>query len=131
MRRYCLFDTELGAFGIAWGEAGLARLQLPERDRARTEQRLRARFAKLESFIADLDFDANLKYMNSYHIQNFATAVLCSNMPKALILAKDDRRWAVPRITGLKVQVGGGASLSPLATGRRPGGDRTLGDQLW
>jgi methylated-DNA-[protein]-cysteine S-methyltransferase len=38
--RYCLFDTALGSFGIAWSEQGLARLQLPERDRAATEERL-------------------------------------------------------------------------------------------
>ena len=66
MRRYCLFDTELGAFGIAWGEAGLARLQLPERDRARTEQRLRARFAKLESFAPPPPVEAAIREIKRY-----------------------------------------------------------------
>jgi len=37
---YCLFDTALGAFGLGWSEQGLVRLQLPERDRAATEERL-------------------------------------------------------------------------------------------
>jgi methylated-DNA-[protein]-cysteine S-methyltransferase len=39
--RYCLFDTALGAFGIAWNGRGLSRLHLPEADRAATEQGLR------------------------------------------------------------------------------------------
>ena len=40
--RYCLFETPLGPFGIAWSERGLSRLQLPEADRAATEKRLGA-----------------------------------------------------------------------------------------
>jgi methylated-DNA-[protein]-cysteine S-methyltransferase len=40
--RYCLFETALGPFGIAWSERGLSRLQLPEADRVATEQRLGA-----------------------------------------------------------------------------------------
>jgi methylated-DNA-[protein]-cysteine S-methyltransferase len=40
--RYCLFDTALGPFGIAWNEQGLSRLQLPEADRTATERRLSA-----------------------------------------------------------------------------------------
>lgn len=38
---YHLFDTEFGACAIAWSEAGLTRLQLPERTRAATEARIR------------------------------------------------------------------------------------------
>ncbi len=38
-----LFDTALGACGIAWSERGVTRLQLPERTPAATERRLRAR----------------------------------------------------------------------------------------
>jgi methylated-DNA-[protein]-cysteine S-methyltransferase len=38
---YCLFDTSFGFCGLAWSEAGLVRVQLPERDGASTEQRLR------------------------------------------------------------------------------------------
>jgi methylated-DNA-[protein]-cysteine S-methyltransferase len=48
-RRYCLFDTALGKFGVAWSEAGLWRLQLPERDGARTERRLKTSSASLEA----------------------------------------------------------------------------------
>ena len=35
--RYALVDTEVGTFGLAWTEAGVARVALPGRDRARTE----------------------------------------------------------------------------------------------
>ena len=38
---YCLFDTDLGACGVAWSERGLTRFQLPEADRRATEKRLR------------------------------------------------------------------------------------------
>ncbi|HWS75982.1 MAG TPA: methylated-DNA--[protein]-cysteine S-methyltransferase [Quisquiliibacterium sp.] len=40
----CLFDTALGPCGIAWGEAGLTGVQLPEADAAATRARMRARF---------------------------------------------------------------------------------------
>jgi len=39
---YCLFDTAIGACGVAWSAQGLTRLQLPESDRSATEKRLRA-----------------------------------------------------------------------------------------
>ncbi|HEX4298453.1 MAG TPA: methylated-DNA--[protein]-cysteine S-methyltransferase [Devosia sp.] len=35
--RYALVDTALGTFGLAWTAAGVARVALPGRDRARTE----------------------------------------------------------------------------------------------
>ena len=37
LMRYALVDTELGIFGLAWTDLGLARIALPGRDRARTE----------------------------------------------------------------------------------------------
>jgi methylated-DNA-[protein]-cysteine S-methyltransferase len=40
---WCLFDTAIGACGVAWTSRGLTRLQLPEADRQVTEKRLRAR----------------------------------------------------------------------------------------
>ena len=40
---YCLFDTDLGACGVAWSERGVARFQLPEATRRATEQRLMLR----------------------------------------------------------------------------------------
>ena len=40
---YCLFDTAIGAVGVAWSAHGVTRLQLPESSRAATERRLRGR----------------------------------------------------------------------------------------
>jgi methylated-DNA-[protein]-cysteine S-methyltransferase len=40
---YDFFDTAIGPCGITWNERGISRLQLPERDRAATERRLRTR----------------------------------------------------------------------------------------
>jgi methylated-DNA-[protein]-cysteine S-methyltransferase len=37
---YALIETAIGWIGIAWSERGLARLQLPARDRQATERRL-------------------------------------------------------------------------------------------
>jgi methylated-DNA-[protein]-cysteine S-methyltransferase len=37
---FALFDTAIGACGIAWSEVGVVALQLPEADRARTRARL-------------------------------------------------------------------------------------------
>jgi methylated-DNA-[protein]-cysteine S-methyltransferase len=41
-QRRLVFDTRLGACGIAWSERGVTRLQLPERTPSATERRLRA-----------------------------------------------------------------------------------------
>lgn len=43
-RGLCLFDTAIGACGIAWGDAGLTGVQLPEADAAATRARMHARF---------------------------------------------------------------------------------------
>jgi methylated-DNA-[protein]-cysteine S-methyltransferase len=41
MHGFTIFDTALGRCGIAWGERGIAALQLPGRDDAATRRRLR------------------------------------------------------------------------------------------
>jgi methylated-DNA-[protein]-cysteine S-methyltransferase len=41
---FSLFDTAIGACGIAWGEHGLVGVQLPEADEARTRARMLRRF---------------------------------------------------------------------------------------
>jgi methylated-DNA-[protein]-cysteine S-methyltransferase len=46
MTHYRLFDTAIGACGVAWSERGLTRLQLPESDRSATEKRLRTSAAE-------------------------------------------------------------------------------------
>jgi methylated-DNA-[protein]-cysteine S-methyltransferase len=43
--RYCVFDTAIGACGIAWSEAGVTHFALPESDAAATGRRLAARTA--------------------------------------------------------------------------------------
>lgn len=45
----CLFETAIGACGIAWGPAGLVGVQLPEGSEVATLQRLRRRFAGLDA----------------------------------------------------------------------------------
>ena len=40
---YAVFETAIGWIGMAWNERGLTALQLPERDAADTERRLRKR----------------------------------------------------------------------------------------
>jgi methylated-DNA-[protein]-cysteine S-methyltransferase len=51
--RYCLFETEIGLLGVAWSAQGLTRLQLPEKNRDATEQRLRRRYPDAEASPAD------------------------------------------------------------------------------
>lgn len=41
---FTLFDTAVGACGIAWGDAGICGVQLPEADAAQTRARMRQRF---------------------------------------------------------------------------------------
>ena len=38
---FCLFDTAIGACALAWGERGIVRVQLPERDEGTTRARMR------------------------------------------------------------------------------------------
>jgi methylated-DNA-[protein]-cysteine S-methyltransferase len=45
---FALFETAIGACGIAWGEAGIAGLQLPEATRSAAWARLARRFPRLE-----------------------------------------------------------------------------------
>ena len=45
MTSYCVFETALGPGAIAWGEAGIVGIQLPEADEAHLRARLRRRFA--------------------------------------------------------------------------------------
>jgi methylated-DNA-[protein]-cysteine S-methyltransferase len=42
--QFALFETAIGACAIAWSEAGIVALQLPEADRARTQARLLRRW---------------------------------------------------------------------------------------
>jgi methylated-DNA-[protein]-cysteine S-methyltransferase len=42
--KYCVFETAIGMGGIAWGDAGVKGVQLPDPDARRARQRLRRRF---------------------------------------------------------------------------------------
>jgi methylated-DNA-[protein]-cysteine S-methyltransferase len=41
---FSLFETAIGACGVAWGDAGIAGVQLPEADERQTRQRMRELF---------------------------------------------------------------------------------------
>jgi methylated-DNA-[protein]-cysteine S-methyltransferase len=75
---YCLFDTAIGACGVAWSELGLTRLQLPESDRGATESRLRTR-AAMASQAAPAEIDeliANIQaYMTGVRVDFTAVAI--------------------------------------------------------
>ena len=43
-----LFTSAIGPCGVAWGDAGIVGVQLPEADRAATERRLRRRFPTVQ-----------------------------------------------------------------------------------
>ncbi|HUR88209.1 MAG TPA: methylated-DNA--[protein]-cysteine S-methyltransferase [Ramlibacter sp.] len=45
---YCVFDTAIGACGIAWSEDAIATCQLPEPDRASTLKRMQRRHPECE-----------------------------------------------------------------------------------
>jgi methylated-DNA-[protein]-cysteine S-methyltransferase len=47
-RGFALFESAIGACGIAWSQNGLRGLQLPERDHVRGLARLKRRFADLD-----------------------------------------------------------------------------------
>jgi methylated-DNA-[protein]-cysteine S-methyltransferase len=70
--QYCLFDTAIGAAGVAWSADGITRLQLPEAGRAATERRLRGRSASTAESQPPPQIaraiDAVQKYMEGEHI---------------------------------------------------------------
>lgn len=55
---FALFDTPLGACGLAWGPGGLRGLQLPERDRRTALARLAQRFPDLAEALPPADVTA-------------------------------------------------------------------------
>jgi methylated-DNA-[protein]-cysteine S-methyltransferase len=75
---YCVFDTAIGPCGIAWGERGLTRLQLPDSDRSATEKRLRASAARPnETPPAAIDqVIANIQCYMTGRSMDFAAAVI-------------------------------------------------------
>ena len=49
---FCVFETAIGTGGIAWGEAGVLGIQLPEPDQHRVRARLRGRFPAVRYSVA-------------------------------------------------------------------------------
>lgn len=45
---FCLFETAIGACGLAWGDAVIVGVQLPEHDAAATRARMRRRFPHVD-----------------------------------------------------------------------------------
>jgi methylated-DNA-[protein]-cysteine S-methyltransferase len=48
-RGFCVFDTAIGACGIAWGDAAIAGVQLPEADADASLRRMQRRFPDVEA----------------------------------------------------------------------------------
>lgn len=55
---FTLFDTAVGACGIAWGDAGICGVQLPEADAAQTRGRMRQRFPEAAEAAPDAQVQA-------------------------------------------------------------------------
>jgi methylated-DNA-[protein]-cysteine S-methyltransferase len=83
MTHYCLFDTAIGACGVAWGERGLTRLQLPESDRSATEGRLLASAAEASQAVpAEIEqLIANIQcYMTGQSVDFASVAIDLTNV---------------------------------------------------
>ncbi len=63
---YALFDTELGVWGVAWTEVGLARLQLPGTDEADTAFRLTRGLQQAKRTQQPGAIDESIKLLQAY-----------------------------------------------------------------
>src|ERR1700686_5340298 len=83
LTHYYLFDTAIGACGIAWSRQGVTRLQLPEADARATEGRLSGRATKaseaapapIDQVITDIQ-----GYMTGRNVDFAAVAVDLTNV---------------------------------------------------
>jgi methylated-DNA-[protein]-cysteine S-methyltransferase len=83
LTHYCLFDTAIGACGVAWTRIGVTRLQLPETDAGATERRLSGRATKaseaapvaIDQVIAEIQ-----GYMTGRNVDFAAVAVDLTNV---------------------------------------------------
>ncbi|MCA1775118.1 MAG: DUF5906 domain-containing protein [Loktanella sp.] len=55
-------------------------------------------YHKLKPYITEESVRINTKYVPQYTIENRAHFILCSNEAKAISMAKDDRRFLMPRV---------------------------------
>jgi methylated-DNA-[protein]-cysteine S-methyltransferase len=66
VEHYCLFETAIGACGVAWSDRGVTRLQLPERSRSATERRLRGRGANASAGVPPAAVSATIRLLERY-----------------------------------------------------------------
>jgi methylated-DNA-[protein]-cysteine S-methyltransferase len=66
VEHYCLFETAIGACGVAWSDRGVTRLQLPERSRRATERRLRGRGANASAGVPPAAVSAAIRLLERY-----------------------------------------------------------------
>jgi methylated-DNA-[protein]-cysteine S-methyltransferase len=66
VEHYCLFETAIGACGVAWSDRGVTRLQLPERSRSATERRLRGRGANASAGVPPAAVSAAIRLLERY-----------------------------------------------------------------
>lgn len=64
--RYTVFETALGSCGLAWSATGVTRLQLPERNRRATEERLRSGSAMVRAQVAPRAIARLIEALQSY-----------------------------------------------------------------
>lgn len=60
-------------------------------------------YDRLKSYITDQYINVNEKFQRPYRVRNWVHMFACSNSPQALVVAGDDRRWLVPRVTEQKM----------------------------
>ena len=66
VEHYCLFETAIGACGVAWSDRGVTRLQLPEGSRSATECRLRGRGANASAGVPPAVVRAAIRLLERY-----------------------------------------------------------------
>jgi methylated-DNA-[protein]-cysteine S-methyltransferase len=66
MQHYCLFETAIGACGVAWSDRGVRRLQLPERSPSATERRLRGLSTNASAGVPPAAVGAAIRLLERY-----------------------------------------------------------------
>jgi methylated-DNA-[protein]-cysteine S-methyltransferase len=66
VQHFCLFETALGACGVAWSECGVTRLQLPESSRSATASRLQGRVVNASTGVPPAAVGAAISLLERY-----------------------------------------------------------------
>jgi methylated-DNA-[protein]-cysteine S-methyltransferase len=66
---HCFFESPIGLFGIAWNTIGILRLQLPERTKAETLNRLLGQITQAHEIRPDMPWIAEAVYRIQDHLQ--------------------------------------------------------------